>query len=70
MTEHRFKIRWGALGCPTTPGEYNYEGRLIRVQQWQIDAADNNADAVFTVICSTPLSGPETCVLGAIDRPD
>jgi hypothetical protein len=67
MTDKRFKIRWNDLGCPTEPGNYEYQGNLVKVTRGNIEAAGGNPDAICTLICFTPISGPSSWVLGSID---
>ena len=53
MSNFAFSIRWGDLGCPTTPGNYEYQGKMIAVKQLHIDTADGDPDAVFSVLSGT-----------------
>ena len=67
----QFEIRWSDLGCcPTAPDLYDYKGKPVLVMRSNIQDAQNNPDAICTVICATPVSGPETCAVGEIKLPD
>jgi hypothetical protein len=66
----QFEIRWSDLGCPTAPDLYDYKGKPVLVTRSNIQDAQNNPDAICTVICATPVSGPETCAVGEIKLPD
>jgi hypothetical protein len=69
MTERQYKATWFDLGCPTEPGTYSWDGKPIEITAFHIAAAEDNPEAICTVIRYTPLSGPETYALGAIEQP-
>ena len=43
-------IAWLSLGCPTQPGYYGHNGRLIRITQKNIEAAAGEPHATFRLI--------------------
>ena len=50
MTEERSRVLWSALGSPTQPGIYDWDGYLVHVEQTHIDAAEGNPDAIFAAL--------------------
>jgi hypothetical protein len=58
------KIRWSELGCPTTMGSYRLAGEVIRVKTIHLLAAEDDPNALFTVIAFRPPSGPPEFMLG------
>ena len=70
MTERRFRLLWGALGSPTKPGIYDWDGCPLHVTQLHIDAAEGNPDAICYVTTSIPSSGPATCSINSVEQPD
>ena len=65
--ELRLVIRWGDLGSPTKPGTFNCRGRIVDVQQRNIEAARGNPDARFSAMRIRPHTGREYYILGKID---
>lgn len=70
MTERRFRVLWGALGSPTKPGIYDWDGCPLHVTQVHIDAAEANPDAICYVTTSIPSSGPTMCSINSVEQPD
>jgi hypothetical protein len=57
-------IKWSELGCPTTIGLYRFDGDAIRVKTIHIIVAENDPDALFTVVTFRPPLGPPEFMLG------
>jgi hypothetical protein len=62
MTAER--VSWGELGCPTEIGTYDVEGAPIRVRGIHIIVAENDPDALFTVIMVHPWARAPELMLG------
>jgi hypothetical protein len=58
------KVRWGELGCPTKMGPYRLAGEVISVKTIHLLAAENDPDALFTVVAWRPPLGPAEFMLG------
>jgi hypothetical protein len=58
------KVRWSELGCPTAMGPYRFDGDVIRVKTIHLLAAENDPNAVFTVIAFRPPLGRAEFMLG------
>jgi hypothetical protein len=58
------QVRWGELGCPKKTGQYQFAGEVIRVKTIHLLAAENDPDALFTVMAWRPPSGPAEIWLG------
>jgi hypothetical protein len=58
------KVRWRELGCPTKMGPYQFSGEVIRVKTIHLLAAENDPDALFTVVALRPPMGPAEFILG------
>ena len=65
----RARIRWDVLGCPTHPCTREYKGELVEVRQKDIDAANGNPNAVFTLSRFRLWGGPSYYRLGAVEVP-
>jgi hypothetical protein len=61
LTDH---VSWDRLGCPTEKGRYPFAGERIRVGMIHILAAENDPEAIFTVVAVRPPMGPTEYVLG------
>jgi hypothetical protein len=61
--DQRRRIRWEELGRPKEPCFREYQGELIEVRQQDIDAAQDNPDAVFAVLRFRPWTAPAYCRL-------
>jgi hypothetical protein len=70
MTERRYIVRWGDLGCFTEPGTCDWNGRPVTVSAHSIQVSEGNPNALFTVICTIDISGVEECDVGGIIRRD
>jgi hypothetical protein len=46
----QIKVRWGDLGSPTQPGNYQLGPHMVRVTLGAIEFAENNPDAEFIAI--------------------
>ena len=69
MTEERSRVLWSALGCPTQPGIYDWNGYLVHVEQPHVDAAEGNPDAIcYLTAADTP--GPMTCTINSVELPE
>ena len=62
------KIRWGDLGPPAWPCEVDFYGRRVIVTARDIEVAQGDPDAVFTLRRS-PLMSDERYTLGAVVFP-
>jgi hypothetical protein len=58
------QVRWSDLGCPTKMGPYRFEGEAIRVKTIHLLAAENDPNALFTVLAFRPPLGPAEFMLG------
>ena len=62
------EISWGALGCPQNTGVYcageGARSVQIRVRRIHIIAAEDDPDALFTVVVHRPPLGPPEFMLG------
>src|SRR4051812_43488946 len=65
----RLRIKWDDLGCPTQPCTREYKGELVEVRQRDIEAANGNADAVFTASQFRLWGRPVYYRLGAVEIP-
>ena len=64
--ERRRRIRWDELGRPIEPCFREYQGELIEVRQKDIEAAQDNPNAVFSAQRFRPWTGPEYYRLGCL----
>ena len=58
------EVTWGALGCPTKVGLYRLGGEAIKVKNIHILVAENDPEALFTVVAFRPPLGPAEFMLG------
>jgi hypothetical protein len=58
------KATWKALGCPKEIGTYRLSGADIRVRKIHIIAAEDNPEALFTVVAFHPPVGRQELMLG------
>ena len=58
------QISWGELGCPKEIGLYRTAGGPVRVKRIHIIVAEDDPEAVFTVVAFEPPLGPTEFVLG------
>lgn len=58
------EVRWSDLGCPTTMGLYHLDGDEICVKTIHVIVAENDPDALFTVVTLRPPLGPPEYMLG------
>ena len=65
----RVRIRWDAIGCPTQPCTREYNGELVEVRQKDIEAANGNPNAVFTLSRFRLWGGPSYYRLSAVELP-
>lgn len=57
---------WSQLGCPTEPGSYEADGKMVRVDLAHIQIAKGHPQAVFTLIAMPPIqTGPTEYRLGS-----
>lgn len=70
MTEERSRVLWSALGSPTRPGVYDWDGYLVHVEQVHIDAAEGNPEAICYLTSSSESSGLKTCRINSVEQPD
>ena len=66
----RLRIRWHDLGCPTQPCTREYNGELVEVRQRDIEAADDNPNAVFAASRFQVWTGPAFYWLGEVEIPN
>jgi hypothetical protein len=64
--QERRRIRWGELGRPKEPCFREYQGELIEVRQKDIEAAQDNPNAVFNALRFRSWTGPEYYRLGCL----
>ena len=57
-------LTWADLGCPREIGLYDVAGVPIRVRRIHIIVAEDNPDALFTVVTFRPPLGPPEHMLG------
>jgi hypothetical protein len=58
------QVTWGELGCPKAIGAYRAHGASIRVKTIHLLVAEDNPQALFTVLAFRPPLGPPQFTLG------
>jgi hypothetical protein len=58
------QITWGELGCPRETGLYQVGDEAIRVRSIHIAVAEDDPEALFTVMALQPPLGPPEYILG------
>jgi hypothetical protein len=58
------RVTWGELGCPQKIGTYRFAGETVRVKNIHILVAEDDPQALFTIVAFRPPMGRAEFMLG------